>query len=816
MGLPVSNRPKKSQQLAPKESQPWTTTRCHRLLRPLKTHLAALKKQVESESSETLMSDGGSLDGSSGESKSKHKIHHTYSKRRRRPTPVATAPAPRCADGVSKTPEVSKFTKPTKKNNIQPGEIALPTPIIRRARGCQLSSPVQQPPLKAPGAPSSSYLLALELDLDMARSRLSAVKFSLHESILRAFLSLLLATKEPLPRAKASKSLMAMCLRKIPEYIGELEEWERQQAEEEGTKSTLHNSEMSNEVYEAVEAAVPHGSGCPQLRTLARAHAMKAVSDAIKEGFLDDIYSIALIRLCSNTNALYEAEGMLAVLLDRSYPKPRGVDSTFDEVRRLSPLKALRDFAHESHRPQFMLRQLSKLIAHQKLPLHWLSTKEFSDIWSGVVKALSGDGVCDDTVSFAAHMITSLSFQAKGTAFSLRPHKDDIERLSQHTLLSAVSTVASLSLLHQEAGRLPLHDTRQPHTSPVFAKVGYIMQTCIYEMKRTRKPRWMKTSLKLAAYLASSSQDNNTKVTDINDVWNHVTQYQNKKDGKQQYEAATVIIASLAQLCGRGTLEPSHHYLVRLCSRLAQAVDDDEATARKFQADCAFVLSERTNDLRDLAFAESFNTATAALGQTIQPTPRRTTTSSSFKGFRWDEGISEWVTATPAIQLAPRQSSRRNAYRLGSNDESRASSGESHGNSDGGVSDAEDSGKDTAAVRSVKSRRSLLSAQSSREGSSSSAKITTTTARKRGSGAAVGRLALWGESEDDDSDEDDPLDDDDDNVVAVHRLDRHATKRRRVSATTNASTATGDTRRGLLRTMPTTVHGDESEDELGL
>lgn len=832
-------------QLGPRERQSWTTTRCHRLLRPLKTHISALRRQVELESCDKL-SDGDPGDGTTGDSRLRGTIQHTYSKRGRRPTTGATEPGS-SATGIPKPSQAStsKLVKFTRKHVIQPGEIALPTPVIRRARGCLSSSPLQQPPLdtskiistdrtrtRSFGEPraSSSLISALELEMVALRSRISATKFSLYESILRAFHSLLVATAEPTPGAKGVKSFMSMCLRKIPEYIGELEEWERRQAEEEGTKSTLYSSEMSNEVYEAVESALPPGSGCPQLRTLVKAHGTKVLRDAMEEGLLEDVFSITLVKLCSRTKSFCEAEALLLFLLDRSYPKPRSMDSTFDEGRRLAPLKSLRDFAQESGRSQFMLRQLSKLISHQQLHPHWLSTNEFSDIWSGVVKALSGNEVCDDTVSFAAHMIIILSSQAKSTAFSLRPQADDIRSLSQQTLLSAITTVASLSLLRQEAGGLALHHFKHIDTSPASAKVRYIIQTCIYEVNRTRKPRWMRTILQLAAFFTNNSQDG-TKAADFANLWDHVTQYRHKKDGRQQYEAATVIISSFAQYCGRGAPEPSHHYMTRFCNRLARAVEADELMTRKLQTDCAFSLAERTNDLRDLVFAESF-TATTASGQPVQPTPRRNGTGSSFTGFRWDEGISEWVTATPAVQQQQQQSSTRNAHSLGSDDESRAN-GDCYANSDG-VSDSEDSGKDTVTFRGIRRKRPI-SSQMSREGYGST-KLSKTS-RKRGS-AAAGLLGLLSGSEDGETDSNDQQESSQHDftrvagtsrhnsrsisqekrtgVVVLPRQGQHATKRRRVSAATNASTSKGNARRVTLRTFTGMGRDDASEDELGL
>ncbi|KAF3770249.1 hypothetical protein M406DRAFT_66667 [Cryphonectria parasitica EP155] len=447
-------------------------------------------------------------------------------------------------------------------------------------------------------------------------------------------------------RAPGTRSLMAMCLRKVPDYIGELEDWEERQAEEEGTKSSLRVSDVSNEVYGAVEQLLRPGHGCPQLRIVARAHGMKVVKDALLDGLLEDGFSHLLVQLCANMKASLEVEELLAIIVDRQYPKPKGIGSTFDESRRLAPLKALRNFVQGSGRSQYMLRQLSDLLSRQQLPLSWLSTAEFSSIWSGIINTLSsGNQVCDDTVSFATHMITTLASQAKMIAFILRPEANDLKSLSQQTLLSATTAMASLPLLHQEAGNISQHITGQNSLSTISRRVGHVIHACIYELRRARKSGWITTVLRLAAYFTSNAHDG-SKYTDIPELWNRIIQGHAKRDGKQHYEAAIALICSIAQCCGRGVSDPSHHYLIRLCDRLDKAAELEAGMSRSLRINCAFLLAERTNDLRDLAFAESFD-----LRRASQHKPSSLSSPSLLvTGFRWDEGISEWVTETPAVR----------------------------------------------------------------------------------------------------------------------------------------------------------------------
>lgn len=845
-----------------RETQPWSTTRCHRLLRPLKTHISALRREYDLENSERLTDDGlmdAPSESTGARNASKGKIQHTYSKRGRRPP--ATTVAPVKAPHGPEARRTSKAMKLSKRKAMPPGEIVLPTPIIRRARGQQISSPLQPPVLENPGRAAhgkrlfgdvggrrySSIGTALEVEMLQLRSRISPSKFSLYESVLRALYALLTATAEPASAGKGRKSLMAMCLRKVPEYIGELDHWEQQQAEEEGTKSTLQNSEISNEVYEAVEAMLPPDRGCPQLRTIVRAHGLKVVRDAIVEGLIDDRFSLLLVKLCYKKTACLEAEGLLEVILDRFYPKPKSANSTFDEARRLAPLKTLRDFAQESRRPQFMLSQLSKLVSQQQLPLDWLSTREFLSIWSDIVKGWAGNEVCDDMISFAIDMITALSSRAKTTTFTLRPESNELKGLSQQTLLSAITTVASLPLLRQEAGKhSSVYLTEYDRTSRISGLVGYVIHASLYELRKVWKSSWVQTVLDLAAYFARAHRDS-TKDTAISKLWDTVRADRETKEGKQHYEAVTALICSLAQSCGRGAVESSHHYLTKFCDQLDSTVAADEVTSRKMRIDCAFLLAERTNDLRDLAFAESFN-STATDNLVVQPTPRKQQpTASSFTGFRWDEGISEWVTATPAAQ--PHRQSFTRDISWDSDDELCQDSGaelndddqdqDDRHSADDGVFNQSGSAKQGGlhVQKPQRTNRDTRAAAATRAGGCAQRlSAHGTGSRKRGL-ASTGLLSLQSDTEDEE-DEDEDEDEGDEEEGGEEEEQQISRRSSGVACTSRLHCALGQenkttvvscegpskrrrvtariTRRSILRTITNIGHEELSEDELGL
>lgn len=781
----------KRRQSARESLQPWTPTRCHRLLRPLKTHISALRREIDLEDSERL-SDGVAQDGAAETNRSS--LQHTYSRRGRK------ARGRPSAFGSACTPK-----KRQKRSITQPGEIVLPTPVIRRARGQLLSSPVQQAPRAEAegvvtgkkrfadlrGQRTPSVLAVLESEMQPLRSRVSATRYSLYDSILRAVHSILTATAVPAPNSPGGRSLVAMCLRVVPEYIGELEYWEEHEAEQLGTKSTLQNSEVSNEIYGEIEAMLPSSPTAGHLRIVVRAHAMKVIKDSIAEGLLDDSFTILLIKLCCKTKSFREGEDLLQELLGYSYPKPRGVESTFDESRKLAPLKALRDFARESGRPQFMQRELCKLLKQQNLPLLWLSTKEFGSIWSGMVKALSRDDLCDDTVSFTVQIITTLSTQTRLEAVSLRAHSRDLKNLSHQTLVSAITAVSTLSILGQEATDSSACHNNQTSTTLASRKVGYIIQRCTYELRRTRKSSWPATVLILAAFFTNSLPGSH-KDSIVSGVLGRIMSGQDSMEGRQHYEAVTSLIGAIAQYCGRGSAQPAHYYVNKLCDQLEQELSPI-GSPRTLRMDCAFVLAERTNDLRDLAFAESLDAARTK--EEVIPTPRRKSVSSS--AYRWDEDICEWVTVTPAPARRQRRSLSSGLFPP---PEQKSGSG--------GWQEGEDSAKHVQPKQRQKPARAVTT-------TTNPGSIDTRTSQRLRSGQSSGKRS-WESHQ-----SVDPLGHDDDGVVEGLGAQRSSndengvfsrqggTKRRRTTALKPS--------RAILKTITNICRdGECSEDELGL
>ncbi|KAK2062489.1 hypothetical protein LY76DRAFT_613574 [Colletotrichum caudatum] len=138
----------------------------------------------------------------------------------------------------------------------------------------------------------------------------------------------------------------------------------------------------------------------------------------------------------------------------------------------------------------------------------------------------------------------------------------------------------------------------------------------------------------------------------------------------QILDIAVALTCSVAQCCSRATSRPSSQYFARLCRLVDQL---GVPCFARLRAEGAFFLAQKTNDLRDLVFAE---TSTGASTNKDRSADANSGSEETFTGFRWEEGISEWIAVSPVARrrngiapadvVVPRRSSR---HRCGSLDD---------------------------------------------------------------------------------------------------------------------------------------------------
>lgn len=537
-----------------------------------------------------------------------------------------------------------------------------------------MSSPTRPPPLPGgglagvkprslcsyPGFPSRS---PLEEDLALLRKKTPASRYVMYDSIFRALEALLRAMTQT-SQVPTSKSLLHMCLRKMPQYISELEEWDQKEAEENGTRSAIESSKATFEVYGELENMGASGSW-RHLRTVVRSHGVKIVKDAISDGLFDPSFSRLLVKLCTSLNAYAEAEELSGVLACQQISAQSEAGPIVVSTEAATPLLAVIRLAEESGRTSFLFRQVNDLLSAGRLPEHWLSSNDLGVVWLMAARAITSTSSCDDALSLATTYCKLLCVGGAWTSRSPLPANiaDEIGRSSHRTFVSMLGAIGAMLMLGQESLSRTVNDTAGDMVRTVAKRWVFVIQACLAETKSSRREEVKKRRFLLDLTLFLSiidmesigATDSDAIPARIEKTWGAAL---DESRQRQLYDEATALIAALACCCGRSSLTPPRTYLNTLCDRMATLHLPNDLF-KHMRSDSAFLLADRTNDLRDLAFAERLEARRTPARARPLAAQRPTTDQAPRAGYRWEAGISEWVTVTPAATQSKRVSSSR-------------------------------------------------------------------------------------------------------------------------------------------------------------
>ncbi|KAL2135423.1 hypothetical protein VTI74DRAFT_8525 [Chaetomium olivicolor] len=677
---------------SPESAQPWTATRCHRLLRPLLAHISALRKDKERRA--LTSSQGSAATGQTTKARrtvlgkrSYPGSDSDYDDKRPCRKYSRKASRKRSPCDQSCTPQRNAQTQRRQPSNKASQDVVLPTPFLRRVRNHQPSSPHRAPdePSREEPAPANGRCnhrgsgcktkCAFEVELASLRSTTDAERHGLWESVFKAFDAILRVTSPRKNQSAGPKSLMAMCLRKVPAYIAVLEDWERMEAEEKGTKSAVQGAGVSFETYSELES-LGAVDGWRHLCLLVRAHAVLIIQDAAAEGLLEDSVTDILIRVCLEYMPPTEFMSFIDTFVFRQYPKPHSpADDLFNSLA-LQPLRILRNC--DPSGTSLMPGTLANLLAEELLPAEWILTETFVSLWPCMIRHITEMKPCQDTVDF---VVTTLDLLCS-LASPKKPRgvpQTKLRGKPQTTLVSAVAALGSVVLLSEEGSSetttsLPSLPNR---AVALRRRIDYIVTTCTGNLTR-RKAAGRKLGtylLALCSFLSlhtpslSSPTTPSPSGSTISTAWKNVTTCHNNPVLLLQYDATTALMSAMAHHLSRGTGLPPQPYLSGFCDKL-EALDLPRTALSNMRVDGAFRLAECTGDLRDLEWAEGLRAQQAAAAAMLA-TPVKGIMSTrsgkgkgkrkvkSFSGFKWDDGISEWVAATPGTEVRPAGGSRR-------------------------------------------------------------------------------------------------------------------------------------------------------------
>lgn len=479
---------------------------------------------------------------------------------------------------------------------------------------------------------------------------MDAERYGLFEPVFKAMDALLKATSPRKNQSAGPKSLLAMCLRKVPDYI----QWEKQQTkQEDNARTPPKDCGLSFEIYSELET-LGAAHGWKHLCIVVRAHAVKVIQDAAAEGLLEDSITSLMIRLCLEYMAVPEFTGLIETFVTRQYPRPRSAydDDMFTSpgLRPLGILKVV-----DPSGTSILPRVLADLFVEELLPSEWILTKGFSTFWPSIIGHITAMKRCQDTIRFIAETLTLLCAHAaprKPRGVS----QTQVRGKAQNTLVSAIGALGSVVLLSEEGIDSNATYSSSTRTAAIKRRVEYVADACSAKLKR-HKAKGRKLGTYLLALCSFLSLESNASSTILESSWKGVKSCKGDSNLMLQYDATLALMSSMAHFCGRGTSIPPNVHLSRLCDKL-ETLDLPKGALSSVCVDGAFRLAEHTGDLRDHAFAEELRAKAVACATPVQDSSVKGK-KPAFSGLKWDDVISEWVPATPgSVVPAPKGAGR--------------------------------------------------------------------------------------------------------------------------------------------------------------
>ncbi|OBR13853.1 hypothetical protein CH63R_02579 [Colletotrichum higginsianum IMI 349063] len=666
----------------------WTSSRCRRLLRPLQSRLAALRKLALTEKAgpgqDACENDGldpahhhrptkrtNTQDDKDDFEGQRKRPRRTYS--RRTPTgtsideyrPKSKAPLriqSRHRMSSISTPGVPNVSTPILRKVRQDTMTAIPSNLTlceKTAGFCMLSRVGKRGPLES----SLNELGRLRYSLQPSR-------YQLYEGIIHD-LYVLLRSTTPKHDTVGKKSLLAMCLQKVPRCAAEIEAWEVSKAANHGPVSSIKKMSYSLRVYDELETLGGAGNGWSHLRIVLRAHVIYLLREIITEGLLDINFIHLIIEHCRAMDCPGETAELSMALFCCSCHGASGDVNTLPngEVggRILASLPSFADkLVVESH----LLDTFASLLLSGQLPIDTVSTKAFGYLWSTTTSAILEQKAHSSATRFASAGLAALCVNA----FPIRRGRMSETSTTRHnaaklTLMSVLGALSAMAMISQDFGNTTnTREIRQrTRTQKVVLHIFYLALGVVRGQRARSEAAYPLLLAIFLSVLAGPAHDSATQlkiaVENFGDGLGERRASCTGGNTCQLLDVTVALTCSIAHCCGRATAQQSNQYFAEICKLVGQLGVPCFVT---LQADGAFFLAQKTDDLRDLVFAETSTGALAGKGRAV--TACEGSSKTFFAGFQWEEGISEWIAVSPAARrrniiareevAAPRRSAR--------------------------------------------------------------------------------------------------------------------------------------------------------------
>ena len=628
-------------------STAWTASRCHRLLRPLTSKLAILRRNKQLLQTRK---DGGiraqnrveeDHDNLGPSLLPRKRLRRTYSNRdrERRGGTEASLEDP----GISDQVKLGQSTTLPRKLHIQHQQCLKstgPRQLRRSHTGLHKIDESQRPARVPIETQSKDYQKLFSRNV-------APESWELTQGLYTGLNALLKATNSRQP-CKGAKSLFSSCLRKVPEHIIE----EQRQADHLDPDSHI---DVSAAVYEDLESFGSIGNdGWKPLREVLRAHGISLLSNAIRDGVIDHVRARGLVIICIQQLAHDEGEKIVEAMLAVSKPlrRPRCNELDLFIMEESQAIYTLHYFETTSHRRRFFFAQMARLISNGKLPMEWISSRDLVSYWNSALASIAAN---DHDFTEALSCVKAL------LALSVRDDCDSGDICLCGMQQQGISRTANYSLIEDRLSKFnTLHDAGRTKDILLQSMVMHAamdgrrcsgVYTFMSEMLALFRGRsgdlihqmdGFTSKVLLAATLCTKTLPRDQEAFHIllNDC-DHI-------------KTATTFISQIARSCCLIDLKSFDHV-----KALIEGLTEHHTTASEGKAlsdtldgiavNAALEFGETTNNEQQLVWALSFAEKLGKRGvQTNRKTPKRLAFAVQCQQrLRWEEGLSEWVAKTP-------------------------------------------------------------------------------------------------------------------------------------------------------------------------
>jgi hypothetical protein len=690
------------------EDQPWTTSRCNRLLRPISSRITILRKQLDKPRRLACEKANGSSCAAIQSSPRQAKFTQPTAGRKRGfekahdpdwvpgAKPLAASKKTYGGRGSGK-PASIQDDNAKKGVESRPGEISF-TPFISRSGSRSFESPQVH---SSPVQQKSRGPLFTKMEQMKNSKKLMPDEFAkVTTGLLDAYAKLLLATSTDEARSrKGVRSLRATCLHKIPAYI-ELEEYF---AELDAEEKDEEDRNILDEIYTHLEQTfgARAGEGWFHLKDVVRAHGTALICDAIADELISWAAVHAAVDVCLKASAWDEAEKIIwthtSNLPSRLKPvRPPNHLQVEQGMNTETPpyLQLIHHFVFLTGRHGLLYDLLEYLISQELLPLEWLATAGMRPIWSRLVRVLSeGDvrtsahafrfletaicasiGLPDDGV-FNSDDIDIVLKQVKPSS------RKDLRNALDTTFSSLLTVLSSIGLVSQTR----MDDTDESTVQRVTwtldsITVGLLRRKDIrtdLELLDTTRENLEMFAQRALCMMASTFLVHLGGCSSAVDMirlspsllarsFSWISHQYSCHDVDVPFLLATLpsFIASTARCSGKAWHDDGFDQLQRLVDALFHLpgirLPHKLWNLKRVALESCVEFAQTTNDRDHFAYAREIESSMSQKGRVVlMISPLKDDTPSAAGGFRWEEGIGEWVACTPFAKQEVRRLPRK-------------------------------------------------------------------------------------------------------------------------------------------------------------